>query len=287
MQRAWVLDSPRRRGIVSLPALGAERVIAHGERLARSAGHGGSGEFVSSLWKQKHVSPTYEVLAMSGVCARVAPLACAVFCAAPAMAGMIDQSSLPNGANMAMLMDDGVNIAVSSTGGNFKKKTVNGIQATGISGGAVDGEIDNEEMMHFEFDQAVTITSISIAHLFTDGEFNDNGNEIAAFLVAETMGGMDVVFQLEATTDTTGTWSGLGSVTNDSIATEAGGGAWTVSGADIFGQQVVSLKLVSGNAGTQARFGDYGFRSLSFIPTPATAGLFAAAGMCAMRRRRA
>ncbi|MEO1130258.1 MAG: hypothetical protein AAFX05_11205 [Planctomycetota bacterium] len=224
---------------------------------------------------------------MSGVCARVAPLACVVLCAAPAMAGMIDQSSLPDGANMAMVMDDGVNITVSSTGGNFKKKTVNGVQATGISGGSVNGEIDGDEMMLFEFDQAVTITSLSIAHLYTDGEFGDNGDETAAFLVAETMGGSTVTFELEATTATMGTWSGLGTATNDSIATEAGGGAWTISGTDIFGQQVVSVKLVSGNAGNQAKFGDYGFRSLSFIPTPASAGVLAAAGICALRRRRA
>ncbi len=204
------------------------------------------------------------------------------FLAGNAQAGIMLHSLLPQNLNSTSFTVDGVGITVTSTGGNFKQKTVGGFTATGISGGAVDAEIDNNEYMLFTFDRAVNITLLSIAHLYTKGNYGDLWNEDAKVVTSAG------TFDLIATGATTGSWNGLGTLVNDSPGTEGNGGAWTVSGSDIFGAAITSLKLKSGNPGSEAKYGDFGFRELQFnatIPGPGGLAIVGLFGLMPRRRR--
>ena len=204
------------------------------------------------------------------------------FCGA-AGATVVSHVDLPEGLGVALLARDEVVITVTSSGGDFKSKTVAGVTATGISAGMVDGEIDNTEFMQFTFDRPVTITLLSIAHLFMEGNYGDQPDETAAFLT--TAGN----FQLVASGATTADWNGQGSVANDSPAIDDLAGAWTISGADIFGGPITSLTLRSGNPGANTALGDFGFRELQFTsavaPAPGAGTLLVLLAIRPRRRR--
>lgn len=213
--------------------------------------------------------------------ASAAAIACLHF-ADSAHAGLLNNLTLTEGASEMNLAIDNIDINITAMGGTLKNKTVWGVTGTGIANGAVPGEIDGQECLMFTFSQPVYITSLSIVHLFTAGNYNDQWNETAKFV---TDAG---TFKLEAAGAANANWNGLGSVTNDSPAIEGFSGAWTITGEDIFDGPITSLKLRSGNPGSLARYGDCGFAQLTFIPLPAPGALslLAAAAIVAGRRRR-
>lgn len=216
---------------------------------------------------------------------RLTASAAAVAClhvSCSAHAGLLNNVKLTEGASELNLAIDDVNINITAIGGTLKNKTVWGITGTGISGGAVPGEIDGEQCLMFTFDQPVYITSLSIVHLFMAGNYNDQWNEVARFI---TDAG---TFELEAAGATAANWNGSGLVANDSPAIEGYSGAWTIAGGDIFNGPITSLMLVSGNPGPLARYADFGFLQLSFapLPSPGAVALLVLAALTASRRRR-
>ena len=213
--------------------------------------------------------------------ASAAAVACLHF-ACSAHAGLLNNVTLTEGASELNLAIDGVDINVKAMGGTLMNKTVWGMTGTGVSGGAVPGELDGQQCLVFTFSQPVYITSMSIVHLFTAGNYNDQWNEVARFVT-------DVgTFELEAAGAATANWNGFGSVANNSPAIEGFSGAWTISGGNIFDGPISSLTLISGNPGPLARYGDFGFLELSFIqlPTPGALSLLAIAAFTPRRRRR-
>lgn len=201
----------------------------------------------------------------------------------PASAGSIHYSQLIAGQFASNAASGGVQIGVGSAPRAFKPKTVNSVTGMGIAGGSVDAEIDGQESISFSFSKPVRITSFSVAHLYAAPNFGDNPNEVAYVDAGFTH------FGLYVTGATTASWSGFGSVVNDSIATTAGGGAWTVFGDDLFGGAVTQLSFRSGNPGGNGSFADFTFVELGFrvIPLPGVAGLgLAGLGVLATMRRR-
>jgi hypothetical protein len=212
--------------------------------------------------------------------ASAAAVACLHF-ACSAHAGLLNNITLTEGASEINLSIDDIDISVTAMGGPLKNKTVWGVTGTGIAGGAVPGEIDGEQCLLFTFSQPVYITSLSIAHLFTAGNYNDQWNEVARFI---TDAG---TFELEAAGATSANWNGYGIVANDSPAIEGHSGAWTISGTNILGGPITSLMLISGNPGPLARYADFGFLQLTFLPLPAPGAiaLLVIAALTAGRRR--
>lgn len=197
---------------------------------------------------------------------------------------IINHSDLPAGQNSAAFSfaEGNVQVDVASIGGNFASKNAHGVAGMGISGGSVHGEIDGEEMMSFIFSEPVIITELEIAYLYTAGNFGDVWNEVALF--STDIGD----FTLEASEPTSGDWTGFGTLTNVSPGEEHDGGAWRVSGEDIFGGAITSLSLMSGNAGNHAKYGDFSFVNMQSaqLPTPGAFALMFAAGLVGCSRRR-
>lgn len=228
---------------------------------------------------------------MKNFCAiAFAPAAALALGAASAHAGItsIDYADVVAAGSGPAAVDAGGLITANNIGGAYAQKTVQGVSAVGIAGGAVSAEIDNNEAITFTFDIPVFVTELSIAHLYTEGNFNDNVDESARFDVEYADAAAPASFVLTATDATAGDWTGAGTLTNSDIATEAGGGWWTVAGSDIFNGAVTSLTLRSNEPGNH-RKADFGFVSLAVapVPTPGAIALSAVAGLLAVRRRRA
>jgi hypothetical protein len=200
-----------------------------------------------------------------------------------AEAGIIFHTDLPNGASNANFVIDGVNVNVAAVGGTFQTQFGNDTSATGIAPGVVSAEIDNEEFMIFTFSEPVFINLLAVAYLYSAGNYGDLSGEHAEFFVNGS-----ATFGLVADTATTATWNGLGSVTNNSPATEGTGGAWTIAGPDIFGLPVTTLVVRSGDPGPEVGNSDFGFRRLNFaiIPAPGALATLAALGFIGGRRQR-
>jgi len=215
---------------------------------------------------------------------KTATLLCAAvagaFTCSTANADVLSYLDLTEGVSSMSVDVGGVQVDVTTSPRVMKLKTVNGITGMGIKDGEVSGEIDGYEYMKFEFDQAVTIDCLEIAFLYDNYQFGDHPAEIARVIT-------DISDDtLTVTGPTTAVWTNSGVVVNLSIATEAGGGYWQISGDDIFGGEITSLKLKSGNPGTKAKYADFSFVKMSVVPAPGTAFLFGAGALAATRRRR-
>ncbi len=200
-----------------------------------------------------------------------------------ATADTIHHTDLSAGASAAQFLSPVADVSISGLGGTFAPKTVAGHTAVGLSGGAVNGEIDGDQEFVFTFSQPVYITSLSISFLYTAGNHGDLWDEVAQF--STNLG----TFDLTATGATSGTWTGMGELLNDSPAIEGHGGKWTIAGDDIFGGPITSLTLLSGNVGEAPKYGDFAFDSITYraVPAPgAMALLLIAAGVSASRRRK-
>ena len=215
-------------------------------------------------------------------------LALALGLAAPAGAVTITAGDLYVGGNVANLAD----ATVTTLGGNFGFKTVQGVDGVGISTGYVGGEIDTSgESMEFAFNAPIVLETLDLSFLFAAPAHEDRVNEIAKVVV--NAGGVDYEATLTVDSDTTAVWSFTGGVvSNLSIATEAGAGAWSI--ANPFGQlEVTKMTLLPVDASGDANYrnADYAFSGLTgtVVPEPGTMLLVGAglAGLVAAGRKRA
>ncbi|MEM8835130.1 MAG: hypothetical protein AAGD00_04845 [Planctomycetota bacterium] len=199
-----------------------------------------------------------------------------------AHAAVITEADLTTGATSGMKFSGAMAVTVTSPVREFRHKTVNGVRAAGVKGGSVNGEIDNAESIRFDFASPMTVSALEVAHLYNAGEFGDSPAEVALVRVNDSLD-----YLLQVTSETTADWSGSGSATNTSIATEAGGGAWLVAGTDLFGIAVTSIELLSGNTGNGSK-ADFGFVSLTYdaVPAPGAGAALATAALFSTRRRR-
>ena len=184
-------------------------------------------------------------------------------------------------------------------------------QTRGTSGG-VAGEIDvADDFFDLDFSENVFLTEFRVAWLFPDGEYGDQGNEVAIFQTFDASGNLLEDFFLEAQTKTTAglytddtltTLVAGVTVTNIEIAQDGSGGdqksggVWAVSGASIFGD-FDTLRLFGGDdlsaPAAGAADSDFSFVSAegaAVVPVPAALPLMLTAlagfGLMGWRRRR-
>lgn len=215
-------------------------------------------------------------------------LALAFGLAVPAGAVTISAGDITAGQTSVSLAD----ATVTANGGVFGWKTEFGYTGVGVSNGYVGSEIDiSGESIDFEFTAPVVLSTLDLTFLFAAPNHEDRVNEVARVVV--TAGGANYDATLSVTGTSTAVWSFAGgTVSNLSIATEAGAGAWSV--ANPFGQlgiSKMSLLPVDASGDASYRNADYAFGRLegTVVPEPGTMILVGAglAGLAVAGRKRA
>jgi hypothetical protein len=194
----------------------------------------------------------------------------------------LDQSEIDEGQEWQTKYVGNVEVCIQAAPRVTKRKTTNGTTGIGIKNGSVNGEIDGSEFLEFKFSEDLIITRLEIGLLYDNGQFGDHPAE-AALVLSDR--GSNI---LQVTGHTTATWTGSGSVSNASIATERGGGRWVIEGDDILGGATSFLRLQSGNPGVGGFNGDFVFVSMCTrpIPAPGAMALLGLGGALVAKRRR-
>jgi hypothetical protein len=223
----------------------------------------------------------------------------------------LDATDIATGVNSTNInISGGPSVEVSVQSGRTirPKTTPAGTQTRGTSGG-VNGEIDvSPDFFDLDFSEDVFLSKIAIAWLFPDGEYNDQGNEVAVFQTFDSTGNLLDDFFLEAQSATGAqlfTDSSLSTlvagvtVNNLELAQDgnpgpAKGGVWELVGTSIFGD-FDTLRLVGGGKDNieGSRDSDFSFVNASdavVVPVPAALPLMAAGlgllGLVRSRRKR-
>jgi hypothetical protein len=155
----------------------------------------------------------------------------------------------------------------TSAPGNFAHKTMGGYTGVGISGGRTNDEIDIGETLAATAASAFTVTSLTIGVLFDGPEFGDV-NEVAQIAITVMMG--SETYTLTSTGATSATWSGSGTVTNLSPATDSGGAVWQIDGP--FGNTNmtgISFTALTGTCGTGSCDNQSDFTLVQLVTGPA------------------
>ena len=177
----------------------------------------------------------------------------------------ITAADLPSGTNF---VDLGF-ATVASAPGDFTHKSVAGYDVAGVLGGYENGEIDlDDESLEITYAAPQTIGSLDLGLLFAAGEEDDLYNE-QAMVIATLSDGSTASYTLSVVDGTTAVWSGPGSVTNVSPATNGNAAVWSLS-SPFGGAAVVSLELVGYGPAlpTTYRNNDYGLVSVTSTPVP-------------------
>jgi len=225
-------------------------------------------------------------------------------------------SQIATGVNSTTVnITDGPSVEVSvSDGRTIEPKTTHSpffTETRGTSGG-VNGEIDvANDFFDLDFSENVFLSELRVAWLFPNGEYGDQGNEVAIFQTFDSSGNLLEDFFLEAQTKTTAklytddTLSVLvagATVTNIEIAQDGSGGdtksggVWSITGLSILGT-FDTLRLFGGDdlsaPAAGAADSDFSFVSASgaaAVPVPAALPLFMTAlagfGLLGWRRKR-
>lgn len=188
----------------------------------------------------------------------------------------------------------GPTVTVTS-GSNLSFKNAGSTVAIGTQSG-VNGEIDTGPSVFMTFDQTVSLTEMTIAWLFPNGQYGDSGNEVASFRTYDAGGLFLNEFTLEATGFEDALFSGIGDVANLSPAQSPLFGIWKITGLDIFGAFSIlelSGSVINNQTGNSsgADFSFVSARGASVVPVPAALPLMllgiGAFGLVAKRRRSA
>lgn len=159
------------------------------------------------------------------------------------------------------------NFTVTSFGGNFIQKTLNGSLGVGVTGGSVGDEIDGTasagEYIRFVSNiGSRLLSSFTVSFLYATPAFGDSQNETASIIID----GIDYVLAVTSETTASFTFAGA-TITNISDGSQSGGGEWKVT----FGAPVsfTSLQFSPGpNGGTDAPLGDYSFNNFTTAAVP-------------------
>lgn len=159
----------------------------------------------------------------------------------------------------------------------------------------VNGEIDTGPSVFFTFDEAVTLSELTVAWLFPDGQYGDNGDEVASFRTYDAADNVLDTFTLRATGFTTAVFSAPGVVTNLHRAEAPDDGVWRIAGLDLFGaftKLELSGSLLTNTSGNSSG-SDFSFvsaRGATVVPVPAALPMFilgiGAIGLVAKRRKK-
>ena len=165
-------------------------------------------------------------------------------------------------------------------------KTVNGVTAVGVTGGASGNEIDIGEQMTASFSSGLYVGNLQLAYLFDGPEYNDV-HEVAR-LTATLSGGGTLVSTLTAVGTTTAVASiGSAGIVGGQVADSVGAAQWRWDKP--FGNALVTSIRFEALAGLPAdgctfctNQSDYSVYSLSAaVPEPGTYSLMIA-GLAAM-----
>ena len=236
--------------------------------------------------------------------------ACLALIATPVQASTwtLNAADLTTGVkSQSVSITDGPDAFVTSFSKLSRKNTPQGTIAVGTKGGNVRGEIDAlPQFLQFDFSGDVFLNSFRIAWLYPDGEYGDQGNEVAVFETYDTNGNLLNDFFLQAETKTSATLyadQGLStallaaSIVGTELAQDgrgeggnAQGGVWEIASSSLFGD-FDTLKIFGAmitNTSGKASGSDFSFVSATgaaAVPVPAALPLLLTglAGLGALR----
>jgi len=219
---------------------------------------------------------------------QVAAAAALLAAAAASHAGTVLGTSLLSGSKS---IDTGITASLSGSS-SLCAKTVHGVSAVGVTGGASGCEVDIGESMTLSFSSAVRVSGVNLAFLYDGPEYKDVNEK--AQLTATLAGGGSFIATLVAT-GTNVALASNGTVANIEKANAVDAGQWLWSNP--FGNAAVTSITFRSLAGAPASSchvcnnqSDYSLYSVTAaVPEPQTLPLLAAGlgivSLVASRRR--
>lgn len=172
---------------------------------------------------------------------------------------------------------------LTSVGGTFQYKTVNGATGLGVSG-QTGGEIDVNESIAGTFSTPILLEAFRVLFIYNGPEFNDPNEKASVSINNGALSGM-----LTVNGENTAVWSVPGAiVTNCGATTVDGTGCFVIQNP--FGSTAVSnIAFTALSVPSTSNNSDYSLSQLDVttVPEPATLCLLGLGAAAIVRRRRA
>ncbi|MFL9609717.1 PEP-CTERM sorting domain-containing protein [Methylobacillus sp. Pita2] len=176
---------------------------------------------------------------------------------------------------------NGTDVTFSAKTGNNKNKLIDGVfsykpaqdgyQGVGVSpvkgSDTTVGEIDKNEWIFAEFNDARVISNVTLGLLFDGPEYNDSKEK--AFFTVTFFDNSTQEFKLQAQGETIALWTGDGSVSNISPAINGLGGVWSIDNP--FGDAAVKSFVLT----SHAEKSDFTLYSVTAVPEPESYAMLA------------